>query len=139
MAVRRASRRLLRLLLLLSPQLRRRLPRSGAPRRPRRAWRSRCGTAQGAGDALTLWYDSPSKVWTDALAIGNGRLGAMVYGEPRHERLQLNDITVWSGGPEPEQNRPDAYKALPEIRKALAAGTGRGPARWWAQHAGGCV
>ena len=78
------------------------------------------GRAQGSGDALTLWYDSPSKVWTDALAIGNGRLGAMVYGEPRHERLQLNDITVWSGGPEPEQNRADAYKALPEIRKALA-------------------
>ena len=78
------------------------------------------GRAQGSGDALTLWYDSPSKVWTDELAIGNGRLGAMVYGEPRHERLQLNDITVWSGGPEPDQNRPDAYKALPEIRKALA-------------------
>jgi len=66
------------------------------------------GRAQGSGDALTLWYDSPSKVWTDELAIGNGRLGAMVYGEPRHERLQLNDITVWSGGPEPDQNRPDA-------------------------------
>jgi alpha-L-fucosidase 2 len=69
-----------------------------------------------------LWYRTPSKQWTDALAIGNGRLGAMVYGLPQRERLQLNDITVWSGGPQPDQNRPDAYKALPAIRKALADG-----------------
>jgi alpha-L-fucosidase 2 len=80
------------------------------------------GRERGLGDAMTLWYNSPSKVWTDALAIGNGRLGAMVFGVPDHERLQLNDITVWSGGPEPDQNRPDAYKALPAIRKALADG-----------------
>jgi alpha-L-fucosidase 2 len=46
----------------------------------------------------------------------------MVYGLPQRERLQLNDITVWSGGPQPDQNRPDAYKALPAIRKALADG-----------------
>ena len=69
-----------------------------------------------------LWYQTPSKAWTDALAIGNGRLGAMVFGLPQHEWLQLNDITVWSGRPQPDQNRPDAYKALPEIRKALADG-----------------
>lgn len=80
------------------------------------------GRDHGSGDPLTLWYKSPSKVWTDALAIGNGRLGAMVFGMPEHERLQLNDITVWSGGPEPNQNRVDAYKALPAIRKALADG-----------------
>jgi alpha-L-fucosidase 2 len=77
---------------------------------------------QGPSDPLTLWYRTPSKQWTDALAIGNGRLGAMVYGLPQRERLQLNDITVWSGGPQPDQNRPDAYKALPAIRKALADG-----------------
>ena len=80
------------------------------------------GRDHGSGDAMTLWYNTPSKVWTDALAIGNGRLGAMVFGVPEHERLQLNDITVWSGGPEPDQNRADSYKALPEIRKALADG-----------------
>ena len=80
------------------------------------------GRDHGSGDPLTLWYSSPSKVWTDALAIGNGRLGAMVFGMPDHERLQLNDITLWSGGPEPNQNRVDAYKALPAIRKALADG-----------------
>jgi alpha-L-fucosidase 2 len=80
------------------------------------------GRSHGSGDPLTLWYPSPSKVWTDALAIGNGRLGAMVFGIPDHERLQLNDITIWSGGPQPNQNRPDAYKALPAIRDALAEG-----------------
>ncbi len=80
------------------------------------------GRAYGPGDAMTLWYNTPSKVWTDALAIGNGRLGAMVFGRPEHERMQLNDVTVWSGGPQPEQNRPEAYKALPGIRAALAAG-----------------
>jgi len=80
------------------------------------------GRKHGPDDSLTLWYRSPSKVWTDALAIGNGRLGAMIFGRLQHERLQLNDITVWSGGPQPEQNRQDAYKALPAIRQALANG-----------------
>ena len=80
------------------------------------------GRTEGNGDPLTLWYSSPAKVWTDALAIGNGRLGAMVFGTPDHERLQLNDITVWSGSPQPNQNRTDAYKALPDIRAALQNG-----------------
>ncbi|MEO6804425.1 MAG: glycoside hydrolase family 95 protein [Granulicella sp.] len=71
---------------------------------------------------LTLWYRSPAKVWTDALAIGNGRLGAMLFGAPEKDTFQLNDITVWSGGPMPNADRPDAYKALPAIREALAKG-----------------
>ncbi len=71
---------------------------------------------------LTLWYGAPAARWTDALPIGNGRLGAMIFGNPHHEKLQLNDITVWSGGPQPNANRPDAYLALPEIRSALAHG-----------------
>jgi alpha-L-fucosidase 2 len=74
------------------------------------------------GTPLTLWYGKPAARWTDALPIGNGRLGAMIFGEPHHEKLQLNDITVWSGGPQPNANRPDAYLALPEIRSALARG-----------------
>lgn len=73
-------------------------------------------------DPLTLWYPAPAATWTDALAIGNGRLGAMVFGIPDHERQQLNDITVWSGGPQPDQNRKDAYLALPDIRTALQNG-----------------
>jgi alpha-L-fucosidase 2 len=71
---------------------------------------------------LTLWYRAPAQAWTDALPIGNGRLGAMIFGGPEHERLQLNDITVWSGGPMPNADRPGAYKALPAIREALAKG-----------------
>jgi alpha-L-fucosidase 2 len=69
-----------------------------------------------------LWFPVPAEKWTDALPVGNGRLGAMIFGRPQHERLQLNDITVWSGGPQPDANRPNAYLALPEIRAALAKG-----------------
>lgn len=71
---------------------------------------------------LTLWYQSPAVKWTDALPVGNGRLGAMIFGRPEHEKLQLNDITVWSGGPQPDANRPNAYLALPAIRAALSRG-----------------
>ena len=57
-------------------------------------------------NSLTLWYQTPAQKWTDALPIGNGRLGAMIFGNPSSEKLQLNDITVWSGGPRPDANRP---------------------------------
>jgi hypothetical protein len=43
---------------------------------------------------LTLWYRAPAQLWTDALSIGNGRLGAMIFGAPENDRFQLNDITV---------------------------------------------
>jgi hypothetical protein len=78
-------------------------------------------TTVSASD-LTLWYSHPAAHWPEALPIGNGRLGAMIYGEPEKERLQLNDITVWSGGPEPSADRPEAYRHLPEIRQALHEG-----------------
>ena len=71
---------------------------------------------------LTLWYRSPAKLWTDALAIGNGRLGAMLFGGPEHDRFQLNDITVWSGGPMPNADRAGASQSLPAIREALSQG-----------------
>ncbi len=71
---------------------------------------------------LKLWYDQPSgKVWENALPIGNGRLGAMVYGNVAVETLQLNEHTVWSGGPNRNDN-PDALEALPEIRKLIFDG-----------------
>nr|HQU53938.1 glycoside hydrolase N-terminal domain-containing protein [Saprospiraceae bacterium] len=57
------------------------------------------GTIIQAQD-LTLWYDEPSKAWEDALPIGNGRIGAMVYGNPVVEYLQLNDDSMWPGSPE---------------------------------------
>jgi alpha-L-fucosidase 2 len=80
------------------------------------------GRAAVSMSPLTLWYRRPAKMWTDALAIGNGRLGAMIFGDPLNDRYQLNDITVWSGGPEPHADRTDAYKALPALRNALSKG-----------------
>ena len=46
-----------------------------------------------------LWYDRPAQVWTEALPLGNGRLGAMVYGIPGTEQIQLNEETIWAGRP----------------------------------------
>ena len=86
------------------------------------AERSVTGRVEGVASPLTLWYRKPAKLWTDALAIGNGRLGAMIFGAPENDLYQINDITVWSGGPEPRADRADAYKHLPEIRDALSKG-----------------
>src|SRR5690242_1016622 len=69
-----------------------------------------------------LWYDQPAEKWVEALPVGNGRLGAMVFGQPKSERLQLNDVTVWSGGPQPDADRKDAYKNLPELRQLIRDG-----------------
>ncbi|MFA9191404.1 glycoside hydrolase family 95 protein [Flavobacterium sp. FZUC8N2.13] len=71
---------------------------------------------------LKLWYNQPSgKIWENALPIGNGFLGAMVYGNVEHEIIQLNENTVWSGGPNRNDN-PNALAALPEIRKMIFEG-----------------
>jgi alpha-L-fucosidase 2 len=72
--------------------------------------------------ATTLWYAKPAEAWISALPVGNGRLGAMVFGGPQFERLQLNDVTVWSGRPQPEADRKDAYKNLPELRRLVREG-----------------
>lgn len=65
-----------------------------------------------------LWYRRPAQVWTDALPLGNGRLGAMVFGVPATERIQLNEETIWAGQPNTNAN-PDALKAIPEIQKLV--------------------
>ena len=78
------------------------------------------GTIIQAQD-LTLWYDEPSKAWEDALPIGNGRIGAMVYGNPVVEYLQLNDDSMWPGSPEWE-NPPATRQDLEEVRRLLFAG-----------------
>ena len=67
---------------------------------------------------LRLWYTKPAGAWEEALPIGNGRLGAMVFGRIAQERLQLNEDTLWAGGPYTPDN-PDALAALPEIRRML--------------------
>src|SRR5688572_21089332 len=72
--------------------------------------------------ALKLWYDKPSeKVWENALPIGNGRLGAMIYGNVENEIIQLNEHTIWRGSPNRNDN-PLALDSLAEIRKLIVAG-----------------
>ncbi|MEO8374212.1 MAG: glycoside hydrolase family 95 protein [Sphingomonas bacterium] len=68
-----------------------------------------------------LWYRQPAHEWTEALPIGNGRLGAMVFGGTAHERLQLNEDTLWAGGPYDPVN-PEAHATLPEVRRLIFAG-----------------
>ena len=68
-----------------------------------------------------LWYDKPATHWVEALPLGNGRLGAMVYGGVESDTIQLNEDTFWSGSPYNNVN-PKALAALPEIRKALDSG-----------------
>jgi alpha-L-fucosidase 2 len=68
-----------------------------------------------------LWYNVPAEKWVEALPLGNGRLGVMVFGNPAKERLQLNEETVWAGQPNDNSN-PDALEAIPEIRKLLFEG-----------------
>ncbi len=82
-----------------------------------------CGANSQAepGTGLKLWYDSPANQWIKALPIGNGRLGAMVFGGVEKERLQFNDDTLWTGQPHEYQN-PGAVKYLPDIRRLIDEG-----------------
>ncbi|MFP4377937.1 MAG: glycosyl hydrolase family 95 catalytic domain-containing protein [Spirochaetales bacterium] len=68
-----------------------------------------------------LWYKNPASQWVEALPVGNGRLGAMVYGGIPHEEIQLNEETVWEGAYIDRLN-PRAAEALPEIRRLLFEG-----------------
>ncbi|MGD0383786.1 MAG: glycoside hydrolase family 95 protein [Thermoguttaceae bacterium] len=70
---------------------------------------------------LSLWYRQPAKQWVEALAVGNGRLGAMVFGGVENERIQLNEDTLWAGGPY-DPNNPEALAALPEARRLIFEG-----------------
>ena len=70
---------------------------------------------------LKLWYNQPATRWVEALPVGNGRLGAMIFGNPSEERIQLNESTVWAGSPYTNAN-PKALKALPVIRKLIFDG-----------------
>jgi alpha-L-fucosidase 2 len=76
--------------------------------------------AQGAS-RNSLWYKQPAAVWTEALPVGNGRLGAMIYGRVDDELIQLNESSLWSGGPVRSQVNPEAKQWLPALRKALFA------------------
>ncbi len=73
---------------------------------------------------LKLWYDQPAQRWEEALPLGNSRLGAMVYGVPTREELQLNEETIWGGGPY-RIDRAEALEALPTIREMIFEGKSR--------------
>ncbi|MDR0954254.1 MAG: glycoside hydrolase family 95 protein, partial [Rikenellaceae bacterium] len=70
---------------------------------------------------LKLWYDQPASRWEEALPLGNSRLGAMVYGIPGREELQLNEETIWGGRPY-RNDRPEALEVLPEVRRLIFEG-----------------
>jgi alpha-L-fucosidase 2 len=69
----------------------------------------------------TIWFDTPATNFTQSTPLGNGRLGAMMFGGVEDERIVLNESSVWSGSRQ-DADRPDAYKVLPEIQKLLLEG-----------------
>lgn len=74
----------------------------------------------GSND-FSLWYAQPAQKWTEALPIGNGRMGAMVFGGTAHERIQFNEDTLWRGKPH-DYVRDGALETLPEIRRLVFEG-----------------
>lgn len=84
-------------------------------------WFLGLGTLTATAQEYKLWYDEPAQVWTEALPLGNGRLGAMVYGNPAAEQIQLNEETIWAGRPNNNAN-PEAREWLPKIRKLVFEG-----------------
>ncbi len=77
--------------------------------------------AQSPASPRSLWYDAPAETWSSALPIGNGRLGGMIFGGVEHERIQLNEDSLWAGRPQDADN-PEARAHLDEIRAQLFAG-----------------
>ncbi|MDI3321163.1 glycoside hydrolase family 95 protein [Pinibacter soli] len=80
-----------------------------------------CATTNAQDSNLQLWYNKPAEKWTEALPIGNGYLGAMIFGGVENDRIQFNEATLWSDGPR-DYNRKGAYLYLDPIRKLLAEG-----------------
>ena len=80
------------------------------------------GKAQPPDSALSLWYRRPAQRWLEALPVGNGRLGAMVFGGVMEEKLALNESTFWSGAPSEEHENPEALIAFTRIRELFKSG-----------------
>ncbi|HTV39659.1 MAG TPA: glycoside hydrolase family 95 protein [Candidatus Sulfotelmatobacter sp.] len=85
------------------------------------AFRLAAATYQYDPTETTIWFDAPANNFTESSPMGNGRLGAMMFGGVNEERIVLNESSVWSGSPQ-DADRPDAYKTLPEIRRLLLEG-----------------
>jgi alpha-L-fucosidase 2 len=83
--------------------------------------------------ALKLWFTKPALAWEEALPLGNGKTGAMVFGGITTERFQLNDNTLWSGYPLPGNN-PEAVQYLPIVRKLIFEGNYDSAAAVWKKH-----
>ncbi|MBL7140621.1 MAG: glycoside hydrolase N-terminal domain-containing protein [Planctomycetes bacterium] len=77
------------------------------------------GEAGAPSEPLTLWYRRPASAWREALPVGNGRLGCMVFGGIAQERFALNEDTVWSGAPIPVPDDPGLAGRIPEVRRLL--------------------
>lgn len=80
-----------------------------------------CSRTRSASDSLELWYKQPADEWTEALPVGNGRLGAMIFGRCKRERIQLNEESLWAGS-KVNNNNLQAMEYLPEIRDAIFKG-----------------
>lgn len=78
-----------------------------------------CLSFLAIGQEHILWYSKPASFFEEALPVGNGRMGAMVYGGIRRERLSLNDITLWTGEPTKADQNPHAFQHLAAVREAL--------------------
>src|SRR5262245_15128265 len=91
-----------------------------------------CHIVAISASPLELWYDAPATRWIEALPIGNGRMGAMVFGGVESDRYQFNEDTLWTGGPHNYTHR-GAAKYLPQIRQLLLDGKQREAERLAAQ------
>lgn len=76
---------------------------------------------QGKQNCAVLWYDKPASDWNEALPVGNGRIGGMVFGNIGCEHIQVNEDTIWYGGPM-DRNNPSAREKLPRIRELIKSG-----------------
>lgn len=70
---------------------------------------------------MKLWYQNPAKCWSEALPVGNGRFGGMVFGRPQEEMIQINEDSIWSGK-KLDRINPDAKEKLPQIRRLIREG-----------------
>ncbi len=76
-----------------------------------------------------LWLDRPATTFRESTPLGNGRLGAMIFGGVTEERIVINESSLWSGSPQ-DADFPDAHQALPKIRRLLLKGKTRKPKCW---------
>ena len=77
---------------------------------------------QSSDSSLRLWYKQPAKEWMEATPTGNGRLGAMIYGGTQTETIALNEITMWAGQADENQEIPCGKEKLAEMRQLFFAG-----------------